>query len=174
MLRFQKFLQIRFPGGLIDNFQLLNLINSTSRKSRKQQRLVLLRISGFDRKSFCLRFWIFQGFVVNRTSWNRIRRYFCHPSICSMCFEFLKVSKNHKGHYRATCQAIFDLMAFLKKLNKFEKYRKNSRIEKIPPDSVSAVQIYLSNLKNQKLVRCQVRTFLNGSFEKNQKKNGKK
>ena len=61
------FLQIRIPDGLIVHFQLVNIINSTSRKLRKQQRLVLLNISGFDRNIFGLRFWILPVFYVNRT-----------------------------------------------------------------------------------------------------------
>ena len=84
-----------------------------------------------------------------------------------MFFEFLKVSKNHKVYYRVTGQAIFDLMAFKKKLKKSKKSRKNSRIVKIPSDSVSVGPIYLSHSKNPKSVRCQVRTFWNGTFEKN-------
>ena len=91
---------------------------------------------------------------------------FCNPTIFSMFFEFLKVSKNHKVYYRVTGQAIFDLMAFKKKLKKSKKYRKNSRIVKIPSDSVSVGPIYLSHSKNPKSVRCQVRTFWNGTFEK--------
>ena len=39
IIRFQFCFQIRISDGLIDHFQLLNVINSTSRKSRKQQRL---------------------------------------------------------------------------------------------------------------------------------------
>ena len=44
----------------------------------------------------------------------------------SMFFEFLKVLKNHKGHYCVTGQAIFDLMNPNKILEKSEKYRKLS------------------------------------------------
>ena len=111
MLLSQKFLQIRNRDGLIDLFHLLNWRNSTSRKSRKLQRLiVLLNIFGFDRKIFVLRFWIFHVFWVNRTSWNRISQYFCRPRICSIFFEFLKMSKSHKDHYRVTGQAKSDLI----------------------------------------------------------------
>ena len=91
---------------------------------------------------------------------------FWNPTIFNMFFEFLKVSENHKGYYRVTGQAIFDLMAFTKKLQKSKKYIKNSRSVKIPSDSVSVGPIYLSHLKNPKSVRCQVRTFWNGTFEK--------
>ena len=115
---------------------------------------------------FGLRSWICYVFWVNRTRWNRIRQYFCNLRICSLFFEFLKKSKNHKGDYRVTGQAIFDLIALQKKLKKSEKYRKNFRIVKIPSDSVSVSPIYLSHLKNPKSVRCQVRTFLNDTFEK--------
>ena len=76
------------------------------------------------------------------------------------------MAKNHKGYYRVSGQAIFNLIAFTKKLKKSKKYRKNSRILKIPSDSVSVGPIYLSQLKNLKSVRCQVRTFWNGTFEK--------
>ena len=116
MLRLKKSLQIWIPGGLINHFQLLNSMNSTSRKSRKQQRLVLLHISGFDRKIFGLRFSIFKVSYVNQARWNRICRYFCNPRISSMFFEFFNVSKNCKGHYRVTGQAKWDLMALWKKL----------------------------------------------------------
>ena len=83
-----------------------------------------------------------------------------------MCFEFLKIAKNHKGHYRVTDQAKFDLMTFQKKLKKSEKYRKNARIVKILADSVYVGLIYLSQMKNRNSVTCQVRTFLNGTFDK--------
>ena len=83
-----------------------------------------------------------------------------------MFFEFSKMTKNHKGYYRITDQAKFDLVALKKKLKKSEKYRKNARIVKILPDSVSVGLIYLSYLKNRKSVRFQVRTFLNGIYEK--------
>ena len=41
MLRLKKSLQIWIPGGLINHFQLLNSMNSTSRKSRKEQKIAL-------------------------------------------------------------------------------------------------------------------------------------
>ena len=83
-----------------------------------------------------------------------------------MFFEFSKITKNHKDYYRVTDQAKFDLMAFSKKLTKSEKYRKNYRIVKILSDSVFVGSIYLLHLKNKKSVRCQVRTFWTGTFEK--------
>ena len=91
-----------------------------------------------------------------------------------MFFNFLKMSKNHKGYYRVTGQAKFDLMALCKKHTKSEKYRRNSVIAKIPSDSISVGLIYLSHLKNQKSVTCQVRTFWKVSFSKNYLKNSKK
>ena len=67
LLRFQNCLQIRIPGGPIDIFHMLNFKLVTSRKSRKQQRLVLLHICDFDRTIFCRQFWICEVFWVNRT-----------------------------------------------------------------------------------------------------------
>ena len=64
-----------------------------------------------------------------------------------MFFDFLKIAKNHKGHYRVTDEVKFDLMAFQKKSKKSEKYRKNARIVKILSDSVFVGLIYLSHLK---------------------------
>ena len=84
------------------------------------------------------------------------------------------VKKNFKGHYRLTGQAKCDLMAFKKKLKKFEIYRRNSLIAKISSDSIFGGQIYLLHLKNPRSVRCQVRTFWNGSFRKNYFKNSRK
>ena len=55
---------------------------------------------------------------------------------------------------------------FKKKLKKYEKYRRNVLIAKILSDSISVGPIYLFHLKNKKSVTCQVRTFLNGTFEK--------
>ena len=91
-----------------------------------------------------------------------------------MFSNFLKMSKNHKGHCRLTGQAKFDLIALCKKLSKSEKYRRNSLIAKILSDSISVGLIYLSHLKNLKSVTCQVRTFWKGSFRKNYLKNSKK
>ena len=60
MLRLQKFFRIRIPGGPINIFHMLHFKLLTSRKSRKQQRLiVLLHICDFDRKFFVANF----GFV---------------------------------------------------------------------------------------------------------------
>ena len=91
-----------------------------------------------------------------------------------MFLEFLKMSKSFTGHYRLSSQAKCDLMSFKKKLKKFEKYRRNSLTAKILSDSISVGPIYLSQLKNQKSVRCQVRTFWKGSFRKNHFKNSQK
>ena len=62
MLRLRKFFEIRIPGGPMHLLHMLNFKLETSRKSTKQQRLVLLHISGFDQKNFGLRFSIFQVF----------------------------------------------------------------------------------------------------------------
>ena len=58
-----------------------------------------------------------------------------------MFFEFLKMSKSHKGYYHVADQAKFDLIAFWKKPKKFEKYRNKARIAKILSDSVSVSPI---------------------------------
>ena len=76
------------------------------------------------------------------------------------------MSKSHKGHYCVIGQAKIAPMAFKKKLRKSKKYRKNVRIVKILSDSVLVGSIYLPHLKNPKLMRCQVQTFLNGTFGK--------
>ena len=118
-------------------------IGDKSKIDKTTKTIVLCYFSDFGRKIFGFWFSLFQVFWVNRARWNRIRQYFCDLKIISMFFGFLKISKNHKGHYRITIQTSLDLMASWKKLQKSEKYRRNVRIAKILSDSVSTYPIYL-------------------------------
>ena len=93
------------------------------------------------------RFSIFQVWYVNRTSKNRIWKYFYNLSIVSIFFRFLKYFiRIYKVKYCLTGYTIITLMGF-QHFQKFEKHRKNFWIEKILSDSVSAGPIYINHLK---------------------------
>ena len=101
-----------------------------SKIEKTTKTIVLCYFSGFDQKIFGLWFWIFHASWVNWTSWNQIRQYFCRRRIFSIFFKFLKMSKNHKDHYRVTNQAKYDFIAFRKKFKNRKNIEKKIGLQK--------------------------------------------